>query len=794
MWRSLREIEEMIESYDQPERLEHLYSLSYFWRSAVYSPEYQVIDNWSSILLPTQECLQYIDALGELRSEISDSEFFLALFCKFYHHDIFFDWQESDLIEIEDRLNKALRDRKLLLPYRFGRVLYDRFNDMVPREGVEFLPADEVHNLLEETPQGIYQMGKILSGPLGILTSYESRFMPPGRRLPLWHCSDTGCNAIHHVLLRAPKLSLFQTYDTIRKQLIDKFGPPSDWRFSLTRLHRHQLEKKDRKYIDLPTLISDAVIGSERTALLEIALRDKYGDQIREIIGQPPRSRSDAQGPPNQIAASLTPEEQLQVLLILPDIDLVHYIDEAVQLNKMTIGLGEIRRSRISTPHLSGDTLCQLSRWGIRSIPGNPVVSLASTIWRGYNSKDMINELEWRLRGFNGNIVQDKLFNFIRTNGPDKAISRLILTSQAVSQYVCSKLEIDRNNSAQEIEREITRILWKLGFNPPHYEEFESRLHSRIDKFNETVLNNSPIQSEDDRESIRATGVNLFISIEEYLEKLLVFNLWLLVGDHFLETKFSYEATQARSIVPQILGRELSSGEMTLSWNTDGENTIGVLLRYLCEASNWMIALDLDNTDVYTRLNKDMPHFADDPRKPFPFRHTVLWADADPTQLRSYVTKFSSIVKLIEQSNLSQIRNGLDHWRDATNFPTSDTMLACIARMREAFELSDINRFIPKVYWLHERKRDRFGVSEYVFRDYNLRRHVLYGPPLVSGLFPISYDIPYIIAPENLLGRSNSQLLFSLSTPNEYSEYWKGYPRRRFIPTEASEDQIESTT
>ena len=158
-----------------------------------------------------------------------------------------------------------------------------------------------------------------------------------------------------------------------------------------------------------------------------------------------------------------------------------------------------------------------------------------------------------------------------------------------------------------------------------------------------------------------------------------------------------------------------------------------------------------------------------------------MWADSEPDELLRHAELFGRIVKVIEESEPSRVRNALDHFREGEQFPSADKLLACVARLTQALEVADAHRFLPKVFWLFGRKSNRFDTVEYEFRDHAGRVVLAYGPPLVSGLEPASYANPYLLAPGNLLGTPNSSLIFQLREASEFSAYWQNYPRRRRI-------------
>jgi hypothetical protein len=149
----------------------------------------------------------------------------------------------------------------------------------------------------------------------------------------------------------------------------------------------------------------------------------------------------------------------------------------------------------------------------------------------------------------------------------------------------------------------------------------------------------------------------------------------------------------------------------------------------------------------------------------FPFRHTAFWANTDPVELRRYMDVFGRITKLIEESELAGVRNGLDHFKQADRFPSTDKLLACVARLREALELGDVHRYFPKLFWLFGRKGNRFGSVEYEFRDAAGRSTFTYGPPLASGLPRNMYGGAYLLSPASLLG--SPQLRIGFRVPRD---------------------------
>jgi hypothetical protein len=781
MWKSAPEIQPLLKSLPDSSRLKALYSLSVFWRRAFYTEGYRAADEWASMLTLTHEGEAVLAELLPGLTGIARADVMLAYFIRFFHHDVFVDLERNDPARIRQILERELFQGRVRFPHRFGRALYDRFNDNGSNTRTDHLMGPDAERLLLGTPIGIYQLENLVTGPLGIVDSLESRILPPSRYLPLWHCSDTGCRTLHSVRLVQPSVPVIDADSRIAQTLSDRFGPASEWDDAFA----FELQKEGpRDYVDLLALLADCIIGRERTTLVEYALAGARGDHLRSILSSPPRRRREGEGSAIEVAKRLEPEAQLQLLLVLPDHELVNVMDDALLSKAIKIPLGEIREVAYETPRGVEDSGSQLSVMGIRSAKENPVVNLIAAVWKAYQQLGLTNELEWRVRSDSAGSPYEALVAFVRNRGPAETIRELVLSSGGITRTVCDRLRVPIKHATGTDGPVIDRLLWKLGFNLMQFDDSIPRFKSRLAEFNETILANSPIESEDARERVRAAGVNVFVSLEDFTDRFVSYNVWLLSSDHFVGTKFRYSSAEARRAVGRTLGGSLSNAGATVSWNDTGENALGTLLRYLRALADWLGSLPEEDRNQLKRPEQDLPHFAESEYLHFPFRHTALWADSDPSELRRHAELCSRIVKLIEESDPASVRNGLDHFREPDRFPIADRLLGCVARLIQALELADVHRFLPKVFWLFGRKGNRFGSVEYEYRDYAGRALRTYGPPLLSGVEAPSYKHACLLPPGNLLGTPNNSLVFQLEEPSEFSMYWHDYPRRRKISAE----------
>lgn len=439
MWKSSAETEHELRASPDLTGLVDAFSLSVFWRNAFYSRDYSASGEWLSILSFTPYGETIIRELRSSLHDIPEPDLVLSCFAQFYHHDLLVNCEGTDAPAIRRLLQNELLESKIRLPHRFGRALYDRFNDTYSGSRTDHLMSEDADRLLREAPIGVYQVGEFVSGPLGILDFLDSRFIPPSLSLPLWHCSDTGCKSLHDVSLHQPRVPVVEARSKIARALDGTFGPPSEWGEAFTwQLHKPE----PRRYVDLPVLIADCIVGSDRAAVLEAALLSEHGQSLRNIMGTAPRRRRDAEGPAAELASRLDPEAQFQLLMTLPDRVLIDLVDDAAFSRTVRIPAGEIREAVSGSIGHDLDSACALSPLGLRSVSQPPVVNLTSSIWRAYEMLHLHNELEWRVRGDGSKSTYEALVAFVRNRGPAEAIRELILSSKSITATVCEEFNL----------------------------------------------------------------------------------------------------------------------------------------------------------------------------------------------------------------------------------------------------------------------------------------------------------------------------------------------------------------
>ncbi|MCB2144908.1 MAG: hypothetical protein KQI81_00435 [Deltaproteobacteria bacterium] len=781
-WLSSSEVNKKLKGMEYKEKLFRLFGLSLFCAEGFLSANFQPSTDWNECVKISETGEQYLQHVRN-KGIVNDSAYeAFTLFKLFYHTDLLVNYIESDLSGILELLNQMERDGHLRWPYAYGNKLYHKYNDWPEATETDHLNPDEAEFLLDGMPQGVFQVGPFVSGPLGILIGKEDRLLSPDLDVVLWHCSDPGCLARHLVKLCKHKSEYQNYFERFNREIRDHFGPESEWEKPLLLIHRTGKWQHGRPYHDLPTIIGDCIIGPERQNLLKRALKSKYFEFLNKTL----REKYGNDIPQLDLVNYLSPEAQHQALLLLPDRDLIYFIDELVANKVILIPPAELR-TRIT--YVYGPDLklkSSLSSLGIRSCIYPAVIELASTIWSTYESLGQNDDLSWRLRKTDLSGLKHSIFEFIRTHGPEKTVKDLILPSRSVITAIAEEYNFQIFPGEDE-RKTIRRLLWKLGFNLSRYEENYEILHNRLQEFQACLLTLGSKLGEGDKAKVRGVGVNLFVSMESFLEDLICYNVWMLSADHFTGTHFKYNRRDAHNSVVLALGAEVNSGEETFAWSIEGSNTLGTLMAYLHCFRAWLKNRhEVDKTQL-ERKKEDFPHYADDKVWVFPYLHTQLWADVPSEILVGYTETIESISKQLAQADLSNIRNGIDHKREDDKFPETDRMLACLSRIHQAVEIADTKRLIPKLFWGNEIEGDSHGNIRYTLEDYRGSVISLWDPPIVMTHKGQSLGEPCLVAPTDFLFQPNSTLRFRIVAKSEFSDYWENYPRRRFVPSEEIE-------
>jgi len=168
--------------------------------AAVFSADYEPPDGSGDFVALTASGEAKADELAEGFSLTIDA-IRIGLLGAITFDSGFVNPVSSNLSALRDIFHRALRRRELHIAWDYGTIMDARILDLFGGYREAQLTEEEARSLLQDTPQGVWQMGHLLFGPLGILPSRSRRRIFPPRAVGSLPCTDPSCTAIHSIHL-----------------------------------------------------------------------------------------------------------------------------------------------------------------------------------------------------------------------------------------------------------------------------------------------------------------------------------------------------------------------------------------------------------------------------------------------------------------------------------------------------------------------------------------------------------------------------------------------------------------
>lgn len=709
----------------------------------------------------------------------------LMCFLTFTHIDVLVDVEKTDIDAIERSISTQILTGKIRYPFIFGRELYDRAADLFPTERGR-LNLDETDDLLSGTSIGVMQLGDYVTGPFGLMRSAASRDVPVFRTVPLYHCADADCDAVHRTELATDfDAPVNRNREKLRKILEDESREASSWGSFLA-----EVSGFNRKYFDesctdtIAFLIGDALSDVELSRLADALLVDKSSQMQATIDASglnPPRNRG-------SFASDLGRAKLMQLILLCADDAIVSAVDALIHAERISVPEGEVRRPMVNGAAHSGAFRLQahLSRYGVGVRPLSLSVAsarlrrLLDELYAVGTSADA-TELDWQLRGVDAPEREGRLEEFFRNAHPRDVLTRLVLSRRSDLLTAGHKLGMRIRPIGEQSDDELLdTLMWKLGFdvNPS-----EAR-HARFWRLHESLkrlTDEASISTMSDTESIRSVASNYFVALEELLLDSLIFVTWAFNTDHHVSNRrYTYDpdAERPKSITSlSAMSVEVASdGDFVIRFD-DEKNELFALCRgfgILAKGLDSLVARSAD----YERAEGEFPEYAEHTvLQTFPFRHTRPFLDVNESARATIIRSLREISRLLDAGKVSDVRNSYLHFRRSN--AELDSMIAALEATSAAVRIIEQNGFYRSVYRRVAMQLDEWGRSAITLRDESGRNAVFARPSKMDwgGLPPL--DSPQYVVTSAQIGEPPERLRFRPGYRSEFSEMWQGYPRRR---------------
>ncbi len=700
---------------------------------------------------------------------LSPEEKRFVTFLLFGHDELFVDPVKTDKDILASGLDVAIRSGGLSFPWVFDNILYRKAFDLFPKHP-DKLNIGQTRALLADTPQGVFQVGNVIAGPLGALESVQRRRFTPTSRLPLWHCADPMCNAIHGSTLAAENQRLLDACRRVRRALMTK-GDRTRWEEFGLRLCESGDYYDSLTMASLPWFMGNALSLKEvRLLLARVIEQDKT---IRQYLPTMEGSGTD-------IAEKLEKNAAVQSVLTASDECIVAALDDLISTGSITIPALEIRSSRPSPGSRSWmGSVCEASSLGFRS--GNrggdvPLARLRSLLLELFGGDP--DQLKWILRGRPGPTFAAKLEAYVNAMDPEEMLRETAFSSgerleKAFVFLRCKHLQLPGDFHQDNLL--IQRLLWKLGFKRTKFDSPSSKLKCQLSELTKIALTREGAQGAW-QSDVRGIGVNLFVSIEEMLEATLSFATWMLLSDH-PSHNHTYRPDTGRAFMAAKLSGVLSTSEGQILLDPKGKNTLFPLASGFLALSKLIRGI-LGESAQYLKPKVLLAHYCNRTTlQIYPYRHIYFVADAEPQEARAAVDILESAGKTFQDQHVLSVRNRLPH--KAEEFPSPSEIKRCCEAIETEVAKLEAFGLMPTIHVPRHFMNDIYGRGQVTFVDPAENETNLRPSPALGSIKSLpGLDEPQIIVRGMHVAGTGEMARFRIAETSEYRALWANYPLR----------------
>ncbi|MCY1003859.1 hypothetical protein OWM54_42615 [Myxococcus sp. MISCRS1] len=758
-------------------------AISVFYKRGIFTESLSPAPGLSQQLVPTATGRQALLALAENQADSSDDERALALLIMLFHDELLVDPDKTDVSAIEAMLHNHLLAGNLKLPWASGRILHDRFFELFPNHTGE-LSHDQTLQLLQKTPTGVFQIGTLLIGPLGVLESAQYRYAPPVGTVPVRYCSDPSCESLHPIEISDADgriVRLLGSLDDIRAEIFKE--AERDW---LALLIDHSPDYHDDLSLeDLPWFLGSAFSENELRQILKELLTCKAG-VLRPRLPKDKRLRRASDGSAEQVSSRLKIDEILQLIMLAPNADIVECAESLIARRIILIPETEVRSSPTQRTLWNWlDVACECSQLGIRVSPKYQQIEMARLrriIDDVFCDQRDAEELAWKLRHVSGESARSKLDAYVHSTEPKQVVSSLLLAGPVYLRRTFDALRISpfqMPQNRQEEDRLVDKILWKLGFNIHNFPSYQRLFWERLERLLETTRQESDY-AERDREVIRSAAVNFFVSLEEVLDYSLSFSTWLLLQDHYAISRFQCSFDGAREFMAKRLSGRRKTTDGAIEFESSGKNTLYPLIQGFSILADLCAEL-LGAQEQWRRPATEMPSYHDKQRLfQLPFRYKIELLNLSENDRESLIQDLRETTQKLDAANVSSVRNRLEHKR--VDFPSRDEIESACKAISDVLARLESTGLMPTVYFFAGIRVDSFGRGVAIMQDYRGRKLEAFHPSAFqfSGIPSLTEGGALLVVPRAHISGSAEYLRFRFKEKSDFASIWHDYPRRRF--------------
>jgi hypothetical protein len=696
------------------------------------------------------------------------------------HAELFVDIESTDLTRLEASIHRQLIDKEFRFPFIYGRQLYDSYAALFDDEK-DVLTVEETHRLLDTVPAGVFQYGRYVLGPYGLRKSLASRSIEFSGNAPAYHCSQPVCHAVHQVRLTTAHDAPINLHrEKLRRMLEEEKGEPAEWGALAQEITSFTAAfYGDQRSGTVIALVGDCLSLDELRMLVRSLLDETKGD-VRRAVSDflTVENASDA-------VADLERDQLLQITQVAREEAIGTCLDRLVRDESIVVPNGEIRRPVVNERSRSGAFRfgAELGRFGVRFVSADPGFAslrerrLLDKLYIRDSSTDT-EELDWQLRGFEAEDLDERLEDFFRSTDPRAALKRMILARKTNMIAACEDVGIQNGETLSDDEL-VETVLWKLGFDV-HLEEDPHKyfwdLHQRIS----ALTQSSRISGIGDSETFRGVATSYFAQLEGLLLDCLAYSSWALTTDHTTSASpFSYDNEMDRNAgLERLQTAHLDSKNEIEQFDFTSEKVdLYSLIRGFGILADELTRLESQRENLIRPVDQ-MPDYAGKTDlKSFLFTSTIPYLDLTDASRKRLIDGLRKIGVVMLSVEVNQVRNDYSHYRRTS--PEVERMARALEAIGVAVRQIENLGIARMLCWPNGSSYDAWGRSRHEFAGPRSIEHMFARPSSFDwmGLPPLGYP-QYLMRGANL-AEPNEILRFTRRFDSEFSRMWLKYPVRR---------------
>jgi hypothetical protein len=752
--------------------LADLCALAKFWEKAVFSASYTACPTLLDHLVPTPLGAECISACVDATS-LPNADVSLAMLGHFSWLDPLFDPIRSNVDELAALLTADLLNDRVRIPFQWSRELSDRIQDRPHLARHEGIAHRDAWQLIEGMPIGIFQHGAFITGPLGVIRSPERRWYPAASMVA-FHYMLQGTRNRRWLRFYPASIGVVAAYEWINRFMHDRFGPPSEWDLALSVFSMDRDAYPQKSYLDAGLIVAECLSTSEKTAVLADALKSDLGSHLRSLLQNHPQLRTMKKLPPDELANKLPAEVAIQLMYSLTTPQIISVVEKCIANDLVTIPSMEVRKTKHSPPAPWPTVATEMGALGLRPGFPDPAARLLRVVTDAYSANDTLADLRWHLGAGEDEQIPTAMLHRLRTAGPADVVRTLVLTSPSIARHACGAVGLSLEDVQAKDTTAVERFLWKCGFELRSTASLGDTLREKAVSLEEMV-DRIDFSGEKARMDIREKGNPLFVQVENFLDQLISLNVWCATQDHWCGSRFQFRLKRARRCVSEFLEPRYGKPPKAPPWDPERSSTLGTQLFYLDSLRRFVEGCR--SADLAAVRRPNAVDYLDPADRPFPFLHLEFWADVDPKSLTIYSEVLGEFCTLLRQGDVAGVRNGLDHWREADEFPTREQIVTCCKKISMAVRLAEDRHLFPVLYWLDTKTQlVTRGFDEYDVRSSDRTRSVI-RPSTLGGLPDVPWQAPLVFSPLQINDAADTAIFFKVVPASDYAEYWAGFPR-----------------